>query len=162
MVFLNMWIKEGTKEMSMKKEPLTVDEVIKNVWQNCHHSWVSLGRKLVSGDITFKEFQEHFEKIPNDNLHQQLMYLSMTNKNDWVHVRIRQYQCFRTLDQYVHIAKLILDITICYDLRGDFQPIKIIEEMVCKISILLHSCMCVAPSLKKIERTTSEPHGLPW
>lgn len=129
-VFLNLWIKEGKKRVAMKKEPLTVDEVIENVWRNCHQSWVSLGRKMSSEHITFKEFHELFGNIPNDNLLQQLMYLPMTDKNDWVHVRIRQYQCFRTLHQYVHRAKLILDISICYDLRGNFQPIKIIEEMV--------------------------------
>lgn len=87
-----------------------------------------------------KEFHELFGNIPNDNLLQQLMYLPMTDKNDWVHVRIRQYQCFRTLHQYVHRAKLILDISICYDLRGNFQPIKIIEEMVWKPSLFSHSC----------------------
>lgn len=129
-VFLNLWIKEGKKRVAMKKEPLTVDEVIENVWRNCHQSWVSLGRKMSSEHINFKEFHELFGNIPNDNLLQQLMYLPMTDKNDWVHVRIRQYQCFRTLHQYVHRAKLILDISICYDLRGNFQPIKIIEEMV--------------------------------
>lgn len=131
MLFLNIWIKQGQKEEAKKNGPLTVNEVFENVWQNAHQSWVSLGRKITSGDITFKEFQQHFKNIPNDNLEQQLMYISMPNNKDWIKERLKQFNQYRILEQCVYGANVILKVAQEYELKGDFQPIKMIEKMVC-------------------------------
>lgn len=130
MLFLNIWIKQGQKEGAKKNGPLTVNEVIENVWQNAHQSWVSLGRKITSGDITFKEFQQHFKNIPNDNLEEQLKHLSMTSKKDWIKERLRQFNQYRVLEQCVYGANVILKVVQEYKLEGDFQPIRMIEKMV--------------------------------
>lgn len=130
MLFLNIWIKQGQKEVAKKNGPLTVNEVIENVWQNAHQSWVSLGRKITSGDITFKEFQQHFKYIPNDNLEQQLRDISVSNNKDWIKERLRQFNQYIILDQSVYGANVILKFAQEYELKGDFEPIKMIVKMV--------------------------------
>lgn len=130
MLFLNIWIKQGQKEVAKKNGPLTVNEVIRNVWQNAHQSWVSLGRQITSGDITFKEFQQHFKYIPNDNLEQQLRYISMSNNKDWIKERLRQFNQYIILEQSVYGANVILKFAQEYELTGDFEPIKMIVKMV--------------------------------
>lgn len=130
LLFLNMWIKQGQLEEAKKQGPLTFDEVMENVWQNLHQNWTNLGRKIALGDITFKEFQQHFKNIPNDNLEEQLKHLSMTSKKDWIKERLRQFNQYRVLEQCVYGANVILKVVQEYKLEGDFQPIRMIEKMV--------------------------------
>lgn len=130
MLFLNMWIKQGQNEEAKKQGPLTLDEVMENVWQIVYTSWTSLKIKIAFGDITFKEFQEHVKNIPNDNLEEQLMHLSIPNNKDVFKERLRQFNQYRTLEQYVYGANVILKFVQEYKLEGDFQPIKMVVKMV--------------------------------
>lgn len=125
-----MWIKQGQSEEAKKQGPLTLDEVMENVWQNVHQNWTNLGRKIAVGDITFEEFQQHFKNIPNDNLEEQLKNLSITSNKDWIKERLRQFNQYRVLEQCVYGANVILKVVQEYKLEGDFQPIKMIEKMV--------------------------------
>ncbi|XP_061169274.1 E3 ubiquitin-protein ligase rnf213-alpha-like [Saccostrea echinata] len=131
-LFFNMWIKQGQREEAKKKSPLTIEEVVENVWQNVKHTWLGLGRKIASGDITFREFQQYFGNIPADNLEEQLSYLPIgkTNDKDWIKERIRQFQQHRILEQCVYGANVILKVVKEYELKGDFEPVKMIDKMV--------------------------------
>lgn len=130
LLFLNLWIKQGQKEVAMKQGPLTINEVIENVWQKVYKHWTSLVREIAFGDITFKEFQQHFKNIPNDKLEEQLLHLSMTSSNHWIKERLRQFNQYKILEQCVYGANVILKVVQEYKLEGDFQPIKMIEKMV--------------------------------
>lgn len=130
LLFLNLWIRQGQKEVAKKQGPLTINEVMENVWQKVYKHWTSLVREIASGDITFKEFQQHFKNIPNDNLEEQLKNLSITSNKDWIKERLRQFNQYRVLEQCVYGANVILKVVQEYKLEGDFQPIKMIEKMV--------------------------------
>lgn len=130
MLFLNMWIKQGQSEEAKKQRPLTLDEVMENVWQRVYQNWTSLRTQIALGDITFNEFQQHVKNIPNGNLEEQLMHLSMTNNKDWIKGRLKQFNQYRILEQCVHGANVILKLVQEYNLEGDFQPIKMIVKMV--------------------------------
>lgn len=125
-----MWIKQGQSEEAKKEGPLTLDEVMENVWQIVYKNWTSLRTKIALGDISFQEFQQHVKHIPNDNLEEQLMHLSITNSKDWIKERLRQFNQYRILEQYVYGANVILKFVQEYKLEGDFQPIKMVVKMV--------------------------------
>lgn len=130
LLFLNMWIKQGQSEVAKKQGPLTINEVMENVWQKVHKHWTNLVEEIIFGDITFKEFQQHFKNIPDDNLEEQLLHLSMTSSNGWIKLRLRQFNQYRILEQCVYGANVILKVVQEYKLEGNFQPIKMIEKMV--------------------------------
>lgn len=128
-LFLNMWTKQGTQEVKTKGRPLTVDEVMENVWHVTYPTWMKLSKRIAEGNITFKEFQEHFKNVATDNLKQQLSYLP-GGKRDWVTERLQQVKEHRELQQCVTGASIILEVVKEYDLKGNFEPIKMIMKMV--------------------------------
>lgn len=128
-LFLNMWTKQGTQEVKSKGSPLTVDEVMENVWQVTYPTWTMLSKRIAEGNITFKEFQEHFKNVATDNLKQQLSYLP-GGKRDWVTERLHQVKEHRELQQCVTGASIILKVVKEYDLKGNFEPIRMIVKMV--------------------------------
>lgn len=128
-LFLNMWTKQGTQEVKSKGSPLTVDEVMENVWQVTYPTWTTLSKRIAEGNITFKEFQEHFKNVATDNLKQQLSYLP-GGKRDWVTERLHQVKEHRELQQCVTGASIILKVVKEYDLKGNFEPIRMILKVV--------------------------------
>lgn len=128
-LFLNMWTKQGTQEVKSKGSPLTVDEVMENVWQVTYQTWTTLSKRIAEGNITFKEFQEHFKNVATDNLKQQLSYLP-GGKRDWVTERLHQVKEHRELQQCVTGASIILEVVKEYDLKGNFEPIRMILKVV--------------------------------
>ncbi|XP_056014152.1 E3 ubiquitin-protein ligase rnf213-alpha-like isoform X2 [Ostrea edulis] len=128
-LFLNMWTKQGRLEETKKGSPLTVDEVMENVWQSVHPAWIRLSKRIAKGDITFKEFQDHFRYVSIDNLEEQLEYLAV-GKRDWIQERLRQVHQHRELEQCVNGANVILRVVREYDLKGNFEPIEMIVKMV--------------------------------
>eukprot|EP00105_Crassostrea_gigas_P007930 XP_011422347.1 PREDICTED: E3 ubiquitin-protein ligase rnf213-alpha isoform X2 [Crassostrea gigas] len=128
-LFLNMWTKQGTQEVKSKGSLLTVDEVMENVWHVTYPTWMKLSKRIAEGNITFKEFQEHFKNVATDNLKQQLCYLP-GGKRDWVTERLQQVKEHRELQQCVTGASIILEVVKEYDLKGNFEPIRMIVKMV--------------------------------
>ena len=126
-LFLNMWVKFGQEEVEQKKRPLSMTEVINNVWKNARESWNVWRSKIVSGDITFKEFHKCFKN--NVTIEQELELLSEDN-NDWIRKRMDQYQHYLILEQSVYGANVILKVAKEYELKGNFQPIKTMKELV--------------------------------
>lgn len=124
-----MWTKQGRLEETKKGSPLTVDEVMENVWQSVHPAWIRLSKRIAKGDITFKEFQDHFRYVSIDNLEEQLEYLAV-GKRDWIQERLRQVHQHRELEQCVNGANVILRVVREYDLKGNFEPIEMIVKMV--------------------------------
>lgn len=137
-LFLNMWTKQGTQEVKSKGSPLTVDEVMENVWHVTYPTWMKLSKRIAEGNITFKEFQEHFKNVATDNLKQQLSYLP-GGKRDWVTERLHQIKEHRELQQCVTGASIILEVVKEYDLKGNFEPIRMIVEMVINILFFFNS-----------------------
>ena len=131
---MNIWIKHGQKEEAAKKGPLTLSEVMKTVWRNAQHGWTELKGKIISGNVTFKEFQQCFQNMHDDILKQQLRFLSEDSK-DWIQERMKQYQQYKVLEQSVYGANVILKVAREYELKGDFQPIRMIEKMVTSFDI---------------------------
>lgn len=130
-----MWTKQGTQEVKTKGRPLTVDEVMENVWHVTYPTWMKLSKRIAEGNITFKEFQEHFKNLATDNLKQQLSYLP-GGKRDWVTERLQQVKEHRELQQCVTGASIILEVIKEYDLKGNFEPIRMIVKMVIILYIL--------------------------
>ncbi|XP_062591685.1 E3 ubiquitin-protein ligase rnf213-alpha-like, partial [Saccostrea cucullata] len=128
-LFLNMWIKQGQREETKKGSPLTVDEVMENVWQVVYPAWLKLSKRIATGDITFREFQDHFRNVSIDNLEQQLSHLAEGRKG-WIKERLQQVRQHRELEQCVTGANVILTVVREYDLKGNFEPIKMIVKMV--------------------------------
>lgn len=135
-LFLNMWTKQGTQEVKTKGRPLTVDEVMENVWHVTYPTWMKLSKRIAEGNITFKEFQEHFKNVATDNLKQQLSYLP-GGKRDWVTERLQQVKEHRELQQCVTGASIILEVVKEYDLKGNFEPIRMIVKMVIILGFFL-------------------------
>lgn len=133
-----MWTKQGTQEVKSKGSPLTVDEVMENVWHVTYPTWMKLSKRIAEGNITFKEFQEHFKNVATDNLKQQLSYLP-GGKRDWVTERLHQIKEHRELQQCVTGASIILEVVKEYDLKGNFEPIRKIVEMVINILFFFNS-----------------------
>lgn len=126
-LFLNMWVIFGREEVDKKKRPLTMTEVINNVWKNARQSWTDCRSKIVSGDITFKEFHKCFKN--NVNIERELELLSEGNKG-WIRKRMDQYQHYLILEQSVYGANVILKVVKEYKLNGNFQPIKKMKKLV--------------------------------
>lgn len=142
-------MKQGQKEEAKKQEPLTLVEVIENVWQNSYKKWKSLEEKLVSGEISFKEFWNYFQSISHDDLEQQLEFLSTNTNKDWIKERLRQFYQYRSLKQCVNGAKTILKAVDAYNLQGDFQPIRMIVEMVLQTISFIRYTNIIIQTIKR-------------
>lgn len=129
-VFRRIWKKQGQKEETKKGEHLTLVEVIESVWKNTQKKWKNLEEKLVSGEISFKEFWNYFQSISHDDLEQQLQYFSTNTDKGWIKERLRQFDQYRNLKQCANGAQTILKAVDAYHFQGDFQPIRMIVEMV--------------------------------
>ena len=130
-LFMNMWTRQGKQEQTKKGSSLNFDEVLENVWLTVYPAWKKLGRRIAEGDITFKEFQDHFEYLSMDNLKEQLSCLQVSvDKKDWISERVRQVQEHRELEQCVSGANIIMAVVREYDLKGNFEPISMIVKMV--------------------------------
>lgn len=108
-------------------------EVIESVWKNTQKKWKNLEEKLVSGEISFKEFLNYFQSISHNVLEQELEYFSTNTNKGWIKERLRQFDQYRNLKQCANGAQTILKAVDAYNFKGDFQPIRMIVEMVLQV-----------------------------
>lgn len=136
---MTIWTETGNSCVNRKKnEPLTVDEVLKKVWEPVSQRLQRIKKTIYNGSMTFTEFEQLFGKLHQDNLVQELEHLSAENDKDWIDERIRQIQEHRSILQCVEGATVIQNVIKTYGLEGDFEQVDLIFEMVCKSVLTLY------------------------
>ncbi|CAG2194995.1 RNF213 [Mytilus edulis] len=159
-LFLQLWDVRG-QSVSNEIEQITgIDKIIENVLLPTMRDWQELHNELVSGTITFREFEKLCGKAGDQDVKELLSPFEYGKDCSWIHERIIQMSRYRSLHTCLDAAKIIRDIVEMYDMDGDFETVKRIlimaSEEDCQMKNLsrehLKSCdILLALDSKKVE-----------
>ena len=100
------------------------------VWEPVANQWKTICQKLRRGDILFSEFENFFGKTELENLRNELILLERNGDTRWVDERLDQIEKYRNLRSCAFGAEAILEVVEAFELKGDFNQIKEIQQYV--------------------------------
>ncbi|KAK3585587.1 hypothetical protein CHS0354_036774 [Potamilus streckersoni] len=123
-IFLNLWQCIGDASKAT-----TLDEVCEQIWKPTSCKMDKITKKLTNGEIVFAKMEKYLGDIYRDNEEKMVEEMKLVNVPDvTARERVQQLKQFRQMDACVHMAKTILNVANAYELRGDFEVIKIIAS----------------------------------
>ncbi|XP_053396012.1 E3 ubiquitin-protein ligase rnf213-alpha-like [Mercenaria mercenaria] len=157
-IFMKMW--ESQCEIDF--ETCTSVENVVSIWQPVYKRWQEAARSIESGKIQFIEFERLIGRMFGENydmISEELRILNVSHKV--ISKRIDQLRKYRHLESCRKGAKTFLYFKREYDLRGDFEQIKLIageEEGQLEVEQFDDSFMNAFDFLKDL--TTKRAHCL--
>ncbi|XP_021363666.1 E3 ubiquitin-protein ligase rnf213-alpha-like isoform X2 [Mizuhopecten yessoensis] len=136
-VFTVMWDKTGQRATKQKTGSLTIDEMLKLVWQPTKNWWNRVTKNLQDGSMKFDEFKDVFGDMDYQRLGKE--FSLMEENGLWIQERMDQIQLFRDLANSVKGAEIILKVVDKYDLKGDFTPIQLITSVMSGTNIAMNT-----------------------
>lgn len=116
-----------------RTESITIEELNKSIVNNVFEAWEKLCLDLISGDITFQEFGNHFAEMKKKVVNKELNLIADTSSDDqkqWIKQRLFQFDQYKVLRERVKGAKVITEFAKQFDLNGNFDEVRKMMKLV--------------------------------
>ncbi|VDI31555.1 Hypothetical predicted protein [Mytilus galloprovincialis] len=153
--FLRLWDKYGKCATKIKKESLTIEEVLTSVWKPSLDEWSKLYERLKNGTILCIEFNTMWGNFEQDRFRKELQYFEHDKTSNWIDERIEQRKLYLEMTRYKKAIVLITEIKDSYKLSGDFdlpqRMLPFIQDHDVGMSKLDRSFADICRSLRNID-----------
>ncbi|XP_077184308.1 E3 ubiquitin-protein ligase RNF213 isoform X2 [Paroedura picta] len=170
-IFRYCWVRAakdllGSQEDLIEEEDaLSLDDVLKLIYEPCYSDFCRLYSTLESGELTFAEVNSLFGDFTNnyEELKKDLkMMCNQCHKDDgkWINERVQQIQQYHELHLAVDSAKVINKVKEDLSLSGDFTVLRLLLDFrdECQ-SFQQEKLSCMSPKLihaKKLLQNVTE------
>lgn len=116
-----------------RTESITIEELNKSIVNNVFEAWEKLCLDLISGEITFQEFGNHFAEMKKKAVNKELNLIADTSSDDkkqWIKHRLFQFDQYKVLRERVKGAKVITEFAKQFDLNGNFDEVRKMMKLV--------------------------------
>ncbi|XP_053396010.1 E3 ubiquitin-protein ligase rnf213-alpha-like [Mercenaria mercenaria] len=124
--FMMFWTAEC---QSMTDHSPKLDDIVPQVWTTVKKRWDKIANKMQTGEIKFRDFEKVLGNRYREDFDRMIIEMKILGLPDnCIQKRVDQLQKYRQLETCVKGARTVLKFSKDYDLKGDFQQIRIIAN----------------------------------